>query len=45
VMGQCRIICNPKASKRFAAASKKGERELYIRDVLSKIVERSTRRK
>ena len=38
VMSQCKIMCNPAASRQFLAAQKKGMRELYIRDTLELIV-------
>jgi hypothetical protein len=38
IMSQCRISCNPKASRLFAAAMDKEERDIFIRDVLTELM-------
>jgi hypothetical protein len=38
VMSQCRIMCNPAASKTFLTHTEKGQRERYIRDALHLIL-------
>jgi hypothetical protein len=42
-MSQFRIMCNPVASRRFAAAEKKGERNLCIRDILDLVIKSFTK--
>jgi hypothetical protein len=40
VMSQCRIMCNPAASKSFLASIAEGKREIYIRDALVSVLKK-----
>jgi hypothetical protein len=44
VMSQCKIMCNPAASKSFLASIANGERELYIRDALMLVLKKLKKR-
>jgi hypothetical protein len=44
VMSQCKIMCNPAASKSFLASIANGKRELYIRDALMLVLKKLKKR-